>query len=101
MNEFTIGSARWTQALSWLSIKQREVEEQLLALRQADPVMSDGLAETVEDGVMSWKEEVHTNITALRRSLLSLSNKIKQSLNKLHLGTYGKCEKCGNLIWIL
>lgn len=78
--------------------KQREVEVELKDLEKKDPIMLDGLAESTEPGTESWMADVHSQVVAVKHSLMSLSKKIKKSLINLKTGKYGKCENCGKMI---
>lgn len=79
--------------------KQKQIEEQLRSLEKDDPVMlSDIIPEVSELGTDAWQAEVHNKVVVMRNNLQTLSAQIKNSLNRLNVGSYGKCEKCGRHI---
>ncbi len=78
--------------------KQKKVEEEIKAVSEDDPVMADSLAEASEPGTDSWRTDAHTQLTAVKTSLVNLSKKITKALANLKIGKYGKCEKCGKEI---
>lgn len=82
----------------YLLHQQKEVEERIKSIDKEDPVMVQAVAEASEPGTDSWLAEVHGRMSTLRRDLVDLSGKIKNSLLRLKKGTYGKCEKCGKRI---
>lgn len=80
--------------------QQKEVEENLRAVEQDDPTKATELAETTEPGTDSWIAEGHTRAVALIGQLKTMGKNIRASLHKMRVGTYGKCEKCGNQIQV-
>ncbi len=80
--------------------QEKEVEEDLERIEKDDPVLSDGLAESLEPGTESWMAEVHTRATAMKENLQDLLLKTKKALANLNSGKYGKCENCGKPIEI-
>lgn len=78
--------------------QKKEVEEELKKIQSDDPMLSDGLAESVEPGSASWMADVHSKAVALKENLQDLLSKTQRSLNRLNKGNYGKCEKCGKMI---
>lgn len=92
------GSARWKRIGDSLISKQREIDSQLSTLIRNNFIKEDSLAETLEDGFISWQDEMKANIQVTQRNLQTLSLKIKDSLLRLRSGTYGTCEKCGRFI---
>lgn len=96
MDNLSVGSARWKRTEEYLLGKQSEIEKQLNILLQKDP--GNDIIESLEDGFMAWQDSFRTNTAAARSSLEALSSKIKESLSKISLGTYGQCEKCGKFI---
>ena len=89
------------QIEGYLLSKQKQVEEQLKTLEKEDPVFLAGVVPgSSELGDDAWEAEVHAKAVATKNSLLNLSVKIKESLQRLRMGTYGTCEKCGKDIEI-
>jgi RNA polymerase-binding transcription factor DksA len=78
--------------------QQKEVEQEIKALEEDDPVLSVGLPESSEPGTDSWMAEVHGRATAARQSLQVILLNIRKSLKALRMGKYGKCENCGKMI---
>src|SRR5579884_8007 len=78
--------------------QEEQVKEELKQITKDDPVLDDGLEESVEPGTASWMADVHSKTIALKENLTQTLNKIQLSLKKLNKGTYGICEKCGKQI---
>lgn len=78
--------------------RQKEVEEEIKSLEQDDPVNSLGMAESSEPGTDSWVADTHGRVMAMKQSLKDLSERIKNSLQALKTGKYGKCKNCGKAI---
>ncbi|OGE31708.1 hypothetical protein A2631_01010 [Candidatus Daviesbacteria bacterium RIFCSPHIGHO2_01_FULL_44_29] len=78
--------------------KEKRVEEEIKAVEEDDPVMSDALAEATEPGTDSWKTDAHTQLAAMKQNLTDLLGRIKKALVSLQTGKYGKCETCGRAI---
>ncbi len=88
-----------TKIKSLLLRRQKEVDDQLKALENDDPIiMAAEMVEASESGTDSWMAEVHGRITSVKNDLVDLSSKIRISLLQIKKGTYGKCERCGNPI---
>lgn len=81
-----------------LTRQQKEVDEQIKAIEQDDPIMVQSVVESSEPGTDSWQADVHTRVVTVKNDLVEFSQKIKTTLNKINKGTYGKCEKCGKPI---
>lgn len=82
----------------YLLQRQREIEEQIKAIEVSDPLFSDSVAEASELGTDSWQADVHAKSVALKNHLSDLSSKFKQAMVNIKLGTYGKCDHCGENI---
>lgn len=79
--------------------QQKKVEQDLKALEQKDPVLSDNAsAESSEPGTDSWLADTHSRIVAIKQSLMDMLENTKKALSNLKTGKYGKCENCGNPI---
>lgn len=78
--------------------QKREVEEELKEVEKTDPVMSDGLAESVEPGTASWMADMHSKAVAVKQNLLLMRDWIQNSLTRINKGSYGKCDNCGKQI---
>lgn len=78
--------------------KQAQIDQQLQSIDDDDPIIYLTIAESLEVGAEAWEAETHAKVLALKNNLIGLSSQIKHSLQKIHLGTYGECEKCHNLI---
>lgn len=78
--------------------QQKEVEKNLKEVEEDDPATADGLVESSEPGTDSYIADTHTKYMALESQLKKTSSSIKDALNKIGKGTYGKCEKCGKQI---
>lgn len=78
--------------------QQRQVEENLDAVKKDDPATAPSLAESSEPGTDSWIAQNHTATVALGNSLKNAAGSIKKALGRIRSGTYGKCEKCGKPI---
>lgn len=79
--------------------KDKRLEEEQQALISSDPYLQPGRetdnAETLDD-VMEDNEK---NITDARLSIVSnLRIQVRKALAAINIGTYGKCEVCGNPI---
>lgn len=77
-----------------LTRQQSQVEKELEDIDKVDPVMSDALAESSEPGSESFEADAHNRLTALKKDLMNLLRKTKNSLASINKGTYGICEKC-------
>lgn len=82
----------------YLLKQQREVEKNLKAVEQDDPLTAPSVAESSEPGTDSFLAEAHGRTMALGGELKGLGVSIKKALLKMRRGTYGKCEKCGKQI---
>lgn len=82
----------------YLLLKKSQIEDELKNIERDDPVMLSAALASSEMGDASWEADVHAKAVVARSNLLNFYSGIKRSLNKLHQGTYGKCEKCGKLI---
>jgi DnaK suppressor protein len=78
--------------------QQKKVEQDLKSLEDEDPVMDNGLAESVEPGTDSWLADTHSRVVAVRQNLLDILSKTKKALVNIRTGKYGKCERCGKPI---
>lgn len=78
--------------------RQRDVAKEIAGLEKEDPVLVDGVAESSEPGTDSFQADVHARLTAVKTGLLDLSRRIQQSLTRIKVGTYGKCDRCGKEI---
>lgn len=87
-----------SQIKEYLLFKQRQIEEQIVGLEKADPVMDESVVEPPELGTDAWQADVHIKSTAIKGRLKKFSDNIKKSLINLRNGTYGQCEKCGKQI---
>lgn len=85
---------------SLLVRQQKKVEKDLESLKDDDPVMTPGLAESSEPGTDSWLADVHSRAVSAKQNLMLLLSGIKKALANLKMGTYGKCENCGKQIEI-
>ncbi len=81
-----------------LQKQQKQVEENLKEIEENDPAKSPALVESTEPGTDSYIADIHTKTMVLGEQLKSTGKNIGISLNKIRLGTYGKCEKCGKQI---
>ena len=82
----------------YLVRQQKQVEQNLKTVNEDDPATQPALAESSEPGTDSWIAENHTSTIALGNSLKTTGTNVKKALTKIKNGTYGKCEKCGNMI---
>lgn len=78
--------------------QQKKVEEEIKLLDADDPVNSEALAESSEPGTDSWVADTHTRTVAIKKSLQDILIKIKNALQSIASGKYGKCENCGKKI---
>lgn len=78
--------------------QQRQIEGNLKEIEQDDPVKVEVLIESSEPGTDSYIADTHSKAVVLGEQLKATGKKIGIALNKIRLGTYGKCEKCGNQI---
>lgn len=78
--------------------QQRELDKNLREIEEGDPAKSPDLAESSEPGTDSYIADTHTRILILKDSLIKMKNSIRLTLSKIKIGTYGKCDSCGN--WI-
>ena len=74
--------------------KKKQIEEQLKSLESSDPVMLNDAPESSELGTEAWQADVHAKTEVVKNSLEQLYHKIKQSLDRLKDGTYGRCDHC-------
>lgn len=78
--------------------QQKDLEDQLKAITEDDPISVEAVAEASESGTDSWQAEVHGRVVALKNDLMNFSKRVASSIMRLNQGTYGKCEKCGKEI---
>lgn len=78
--------------------QQKEVEKNLKKVVEDDPAKSPALAESSEPGTDSYIAETHSKSIVLEQSLTNAKTGIRTALHKIKIGTYGKCEKCGQKI---
>ena len=79
--------------------QQKKVEQNIKALENEDPVLSDNAsAESSEPGTDSWLADTHSRVVAIRQGLMDMLDNTKKALYNLKNGKYGKCENCGNPI---
>lgn len=79
--------------------QQKKVEQNLKALENEDPVLSDNAsAESSEPGTDSWLADTHSRVVAIKQGLMDMLDNIRKALSNLKDGKYGKCENCGNPI---
>lgn len=93
-----IKSPNFNRIKSLLLRQKKEVEEEIKRVEKDDPVMEDGLMESIEPGSASWMADVHGRAQAIRGNLQGLLSLIQKSLTKIRKGNYGKCERCGKKI---
>lgn len=78
-----------------LTNKQAQINLQLKTLETQDPVLADTTPEASELGTDAWQADVHAKLVVVKNNLQTMSVRIKQTLNKINLGLFGKCDRCG------
>lgn len=78
--------------------QQKDIEKNIEEVEKDDPVKVEALAESSEPGTDSYIADVHTKAVVFKQKLKETSSSIKNALQKIRKGTYGKCEKCGKQI---
>lgn len=96
MLDFPLKTINYIKSL--LVRQQKEVEKNLKEVKEDDPAMNQGLAETHEPGTDSSIADSHTKSIVLEQQLKKANTSIREALLKIRKGTYGKCEKCGSYI---
>lgn len=74
------------------------IEKQLARLKKDDPFAQSNRSFSLEPGTDAMEFEGHERITVVRDSLKRTLTQVKKALSKIGLGTYGRCEKCGQPI---
>lgn len=82
----------------YLLRQERELDRNLKKIEEDDPAKSPSLAESSEPGTDSYIAESHTKRIILKDQLVKMRDTIRLTLSKIKIGTYGKCDNCGN--WI-
>ncbi|HEY5600806.1 MAG TPA: TraR/DksA C4-type zinc finger protein [Patescibacteria group bacterium] len=83
---------------SVLEHQKATIENQLAKLKRDDPFNKSNRSFSLEPGTDAMEFEGHERITAVRDSLKKTLTQIKKALSKIGVGTYGKCEVCGQPI---
>ncbi len=93
INEKTIKTIK-----RYLETKRREIENRLKTIRQEDPFAHNRPLPNAASDDDAAEFSGHERAEALRRETTRIQAKIKKALAKIGVGTYGKCEKCGQPI---
>lgn len=78
----------------YLLRQQKQVEKNLKEVGDDDPATTPSLVESSEPGTDSWVAEEHTKVAVFKASLSNLAGSIKDALNRIKRGTYGRCQRC-------
>lgn len=79
--------------------RDRELEEEQKELITEDPYLQEGRAVGNAESMDEAQEDIGKNITDAKMNIVTtIRYQIKRALAAINLGTYGKCEVCGNKI---
>ncbi len=77
-----------------LSIKKRQLMEQLSSIQKDDPVMLELPSDPDELGTSAWEAEAHAKAEVLKAMILNSLEELNRAFERISTGTYGKCQKC-------
>lgn len=75
--------------------EKKEIEQQKMGLEKEEPYLEPGRTEINADLIEDAQEDVaQACYSVVKGSVSKMYAQVQKALAKLHLGTYGKCEKC-------
>lgn len=75
--------------------EKKEIEQQKMGLEKEEPYLEPGRTEINADLVEDAQEDVaQARYSVVKGSVSKMYAQVQKALAKVHLGTYGKCEKC-------
>ncbi len=80
----------------YLEKEKKALEKRLNAIRREDPYSQVRVTTNASPDADAQEETGHERALALRQEATRLLSKVKMALSKIGVGTYGKCDRCGN-----
>jgi|GEM_PF-317744 len=75
--------------------EDKELAQQQLGLEKSEPYLEPGRTEINADLIEDAQEDVaQARYAVVQDSVTKMRRQIQKALAKVHLGTYGKCERC-------
>lgn len=89
---------RFKEIVKKLVWQKQSIESEIQTIETSDPVLMQFPEEAAELGTAAWEADAHGTSVSVKNDLMLLSAKVSHALEKVGLGSYGMCEKCGKTI---